>query len=102
SWARSAAAATVLSGRQGLRPQPPPPPHNLTAVARRVVEEGGLDVVGINHGVGFEGDAKSLELGSLRGHIVDPERQMTYPALVGAGGPRRPADDLDGHASLVD
>ena len=42
-----------------------------------------------------------LELGPLGGDVIDPERQMTDPALIDAGLARRPAQDLDRHSVVV-
>ncbi len=40
-------------------------------------------------------------LGLLRGYVVDPKREMAYPALVDAGLVGRPRQNLDRHPVVI-
>ncbi len=74
--------AQTSSSRSFTLPQPPFPPDDLTAVAARICEKSCLQLVVVNEGLGLEDDPLAFELGPFGRNVINPQRQMTDPALI--------------------
>jgi hypothetical protein len=81
-------------------PQPAFSPDDLAAIAPRIFEEGRFQLVVVDRGLGLENDSQPLELDPLGSHVIDPERQMTDPALVDPGLTFGPAQNAGGSPPL--